>query len=390
MKKNQSALSIATGVACVWMGTHFGPGVASGTQILVFWVKYGVWGAIAAVFAMALLGLCIYYGAEFSRIYKTYNYADWTKEVWGIKWIVYLLDFSFVIVLLTAMGSSLNVIGTLLHNEFGVNYWIGVACVIVIAAFLCAYGARLVSLASKYMMFLIIAVLAVVIFSAARSGQLHLGQALHNISAGAVPAIRPSFPGAIWSGIIYASFQANVIGNISSVCRQLPDRKTTRLAAIIGFCGNATMLVVLTLFFISSTTISGYDVMDTAANPLPFYGVLSALGLGGIRIVYVVTVFLAVLSTVVGFCYGAISRYSKFYRKPEESTPMKDAALVVVILLICSVSSRLGVVALVSTGNTILGYLNLPLLIFPAIVLANRQIQKNYLIAHGIKADGIE
>ena len=136
MKKNQSALSIATGVACVWMGTHFGPGVASGTQILVFWVKYGIWGAIAAVFAMALLGLCIYYGAEFSRIYKTYNYADWTKEVWGIKWIVYLLDFSFVIVLLTAMGSSLNVIGTLLHNEFGVNYWIGVACVIVIAAFL--------------------------------------------------------------------------------------------------------------------------------------------------------------------------------------------------------------------------------------------------------------
>ena len=105
---------------------------------------------------------------------------------------------------------------------------------------------------------------------------------------------------------------------------------------------------------------------------------------------YVVTVFLAVLSTVVGFCYGAISRYSKFYRKPEESTPMKDAALVVVILLICSVSSRLGVVALVSTGNTILGYLNLPLLIFPAIVLANRKIQKNYLIAHGIKADGIE
>ena len=31
MKKNQSALSIAIGVACVWMGTHFGPGVASGT-----------------------------------------------------------------------------------------------------------------------------------------------------------------------------------------------------------------------------------------------------------------------------------------------------------------------------------------------------------------------
>ena len=38
MNKKQSAFSIAMGVACVWMGTHFGPGVASGTQILVYWV----------------------------------------------------------------------------------------------------------------------------------------------------------------------------------------------------------------------------------------------------------------------------------------------------------------------------------------------------------------
>ena len=390
MKKNQSALSIAIGVACVWMGTHFGPGVASGTQILVFWARYGLWGAIAAVLAMCLLGYCIYCSAEFSRIYKTYNYADWTKEVWGIKWMVYLLDFSFVIVLLTAMGSSLNAIGTLLRNELGINYWIGVACVIVIASFLCAYGARLVSLASSYMMYLIITVLAIIIFSVLGSGTLHLGQALSNINAGSVPGIKSSFPRAIWSGIIYASFQANVIGNISSVCKQLPDRKTTRLAAIIGVCGNATMLVVLTLFFIASTTIPGHDVMDTAANPLPFYGVLGALGLGGVKIVYVVTVFFAVLSTVVGFCYGAISRYSKLYRKQDESTPLKDAALVAVVLLLCAFSSRLGIVTLVSTGNTILGYLNLPLLIFPALVLARRKISRDYLKAHSIKADGID
>jgi uncharacterized membrane protein YkvI len=390
MKKNQSSLSVAIGVACVWMGTHFGPGAASGTQILVFWVRYGLWGAVAAVFAMCLLGYGIYCSAEFSRIYRTYNYADWTEAVWGKKWMVYLLDFSFVIVLLTAMGSSLNVIGTLVHNELGISYWIGVACVILIAALLCAYGERLVSLASSYMMYLIILVLAIVIISSMRSGKLHLGQAIENIRAGAVPGIRPSFPGAIWSGVIYASFQANVIGNISSVCRQLPDRKTTRLAAIIGVCGNVTMLVVMTLFFIASTTIPGHDVMDTAANPLPFYGVLNALDFGGVKIVYVVTVFFAVLSTVVGFCYGAISRYAKFYRKPEESTPLKDAALVAALLLVCSLTSRLGIVALVSTGNTILGYLNLPLLIFPAIVLAKRKISKNYLITHNVKTFGID
>ena len=121
MDKKQSKLSIAIGMACVWMGTHFGPGVASGTQILVYWVKYGIWGVLASILAMGLLGYCIYCAAEFSRIYKTYNYADWTKKVWGIDWIVYLLDFSFIIVMLTALGGSLSAIGNLLNSQFGLN-----------------------------------------------------------------------------------------------------------------------------------------------------------------------------------------------------------------------------------------------------------------------------
>ena len=390
MNKKQSSLSIAIGVACVWMGTHFGPGVASGTQILVYWVKYGLWGVVASVFAMALLGYSIYCSAEFSRIYKTYNYADWTKEVWGFKWIVYLLDFSFIIVMMTALGGSLNAIGTLLFNQFGINYWVGVGMVIVCAALLCAYGAKLVSRASSYMMYLVLAVLAVIIIMAMSSGQLHLGQALENIKAGQVAGIKPSFLGALWSGVIYASFQANVIGNISSVSGQLPDRSTAKKAAAIGIGGNALMLVALSLFFIASTTISGYDVMDTKTNPLPFYGVLHTLGFGGVKLVYVITVFVAVLSTAVGFCFGAISRYAKLYRKPEEKTPLKDAVLVAVLLLLCALASKLGIVKLVSTGYTILGYLNLPLLIFPAIVLANRKIGKKYLRENNIPAPGID
>ena len=243
MDKKQSSLSIAIGMACVWMGTHFGPGVASGTQILVYWVKYGIWGTLASILAMALLGYCIYCSAEFSRIYKTYNYADWTKKVWGVDWIVYLLDFSFIIVMLTALGGSLSAIGNLLNSQFGLNYWVGVGAVIVCAGLLCAYGAKLVARASSYMMYLVIAVLAVIIIMSASTGKLHLGQALANISAGTVEGINPSFLGALWSGIIYASFQANVIGNISSIAPTLPDRKTTRLGAIIGICGNACMLV---------------------------------------------------------------------------------------------------------------------------------------------------
>ena len=62
----------------------------------------------------------------------------------------------------------------------------------------------------------------------------------------------------------------------------------------------------------------------------------------------------------------------------------------VVLLLACAAASKIGIVKLVSTGYTILGYLNLPLLIFPAIVLANRKIQKGYLKENNIDAPGID
>ena len=163
MNKQQSALSVAIGTACVWMGTHFGPGVASGTQILTYWVKYGIWGTICSVLAMCLLGYCLYCSMEFSRIYKTYNYGDWIQGVFGVKWVAYLFDISFIITMMTALGGSLNAIATLLQNQFGLNYWLGVALVVICAALLCAFGAKLVATASTYMMYVVIAVLALII-----------------------------------------------------------------------------------------------------------------------------------------------------------------------------------------------------------------------------------
>ena len=390
MNKKQSTLSIAIGIACVWMGTHFGPGVASGTQILQYWVRFGIWGTICSVLAMCLLGYCLYCSMEFSRVYKTFNYGDWIQGVFGMKWVAYLFDLSFIITMMTALGGSLNAIATLLENQFGLNYWRGVALVIICAALLCAFGAKLVSRASTYMMYLVIAVLAIIIILSISSGQLHLGEAISNASKGLTEGITPSFPKALWSAVIYAAFQATVIANISSVANQLPNRSTSKKAAIIGICGNALMLVALSLFLLSATTMQDYKVMDTATNPLPFYGILTALNFGWAKVVYVLTVFVAVLSTAVGFCFGGLARFSKFYRKPEEKTPGKDAILVAVLLLLCALASRLGIVRLVSTGYTILGYVNLPILILPAILLAGRKIRKKYMQDHNVNMDGVD
>ena len=47
-----------------------------------------------------------------------------------------------------------------------------------------------------------------------------------------------------------------------------------------------------------------------------------------------------------------------------------------VMLIACAVASQIGIVTLVSTGYKILGYLNLPIIVLPAIILGGHKISK--------------
>ena len=380
--KRKTNWTAAIGVACVWMGTHFGPGVGSGTQINQYYVQYGIPGIVCSVLAMAILGYGLYCSTEFSRIYKTYDYGTWMQKIWGFKWVSILFDLSFIITCMTALGGSLNAIATLLNQQFGLNYWIGVILTVICTALLCAFGAKLVTAASSYMMYAVLFVLALVFILGMFVGDADLAGSIANQHQN-LPNV--SWPKALWSAVIYAAFQCTVIANISSVANTVPNRSTSRWAGIIGIIGNSAMLVFMGLLLFAYSNV--YDITGEA---LPFYSILQRLGYGWAQIVYVLIVFVAVLSTAVGFCFGGLARFSKFYRKPDEKTPAKDGILVACILIACSFCSKFGIVALVSTGYTILGYINLPLLLLPAIIFGGRKISKKYLQENNIEAPGID
>lgn len=60
------------------------------------------------------------------------------------------------------------------------------------------------------------------------------------------------------------------------------------------------------------------------------------------------------------------------------------------MLIACAVASQIGIVALVSTGYKILGYLNLPIIVLPAIILGGHKISKKYLRKNRIDAPGVD
>lgn len=385
----KKGLPVFIGVASVWMGTHFGPGVASGTQLNQYYVGFGIPGIIMTLVAMALLGFALYCSMEFSRIYKAYDYESWVTKLFNNKYVVILFDVSFFVTIISAAGGSLNAIATLLQDFWGINYWLGVGIVIVVSMLLCAFGAELVRKSSAYMMFVVVGVLLLIMALVIAAGDADLKGAVENQAANLGADMSASnWLKALWQAIIYGSFQATIVANIASVADTLPDRRESRRAAITGYIANTGLLLVLCMMLFSFTNV--YAVTNEA---LPFYSILARLNMGWLTTVYIIVVFIAVISTVVGFAFAGVARFGKYYRptgKKHLAHPLRDALFVLVLLAACAAISQVGIMNLVKYGYSLLGYINLFVIILPALILGGRKISKKYLKEHNIDAPGID
>ena len=67
MQKKKSAVPAYLGVAAVWIGSHFGPGFATGAFSVRWYVKYGWIGLITPLLAMLVTGGVMYYMLEYAR-----------------------------------------------------------------------------------------------------------------------------------------------------------------------------------------------------------------------------------------------------------------------------------------------------------------------------------
>ncbi len=385
----KKGLPVFIGVASVWMGTHFGPGVASGTQLNQYYVGFGIPGIIMTLVAMALLGFALYCSMEFSRIYKAYDYESWVTKLFNNKYVVILFDVSFFVTIISAAGGSLNAIATLLQDFWGINYWVGVGIVIVVSMLLCAFGAELVRKSSAYMMFVVVGVLLLIMALVIAAGDADLKGAVENQAANLGADMSASnWLKALWQAIIYGSFQATIVANIASVADTLPDRRESRRAAITGYIANTGLLLVLCMMLFSFTNV--YAVTNEA---LPFYSILARLNMSWLTVVYIIVVFIAVISTVVGFAFAGVARFGKYYRPTGSkhlAHPLRDALFVLVLLAACAAISQVGIMNLVKYGYSLLGYINLFVIILPALIIGGRKISKKYLKEHNIDAPGID
>ena len=85
MEKKKTAVPAYLGVAAVWIGSHFGPGFATGAFSVRWYVKYGWIGLVTPLLAMAVTGGVMYYMLEYARAHSTPGYRPFAKSCYGEK-----------------------------------------------------------------------------------------------------------------------------------------------------------------------------------------------------------------------------------------------------------------------------------------------------------------
>ena len=100
MEKKKTAVPAFLGVAAVWIGSHFGPGFATGAFSVRWYVKYGWVGLVTPLLAMFVTGGVMYYMLEYAREHGTPGYRPFARSCYGEKLggvVAVLYDVCFLI-----------------------------------------------------------------------------------------------------------------------------------------------------------------------------------------------------------------------------------------------------------------------------------------------------
>lgn len=369
--RKKSLITPFVGIAAVWFGTHVGPGVASGKQVVSYYASFGKLGIFTPIIAMSLLGLAIYFALEYSRVNNIHDFKTFTNKFFHPyeKLFSTFFEICFLVTSLLAPGLCIATSAQLLEQFFGLNVWVGTVLMVMISVILVIYGAELVKAASTGLTVGILVILAIIVTLGINEGSRTIAENWVNTSFTDFPIL-----GGIWIAISYAGFQSTgIIGNCISVSDGLNSRRDSAKSAILGTVLNGLML--------ASIVLVNYAFQPESINSLlPNYYIVQQLGIPVLETVYVLFVIMASLSTIITFAFSLVVRFGnkELLVKIIKKERNRNLFIVLVMLFLDVIVSTFGIAQIINVGYKYLGYFSIFVVMFPFILVGikrNKEIK---------------
>ncbi len=386
MSKNKYFTSISIGVATVWFSTHCGAGFASGTQELQYFANHGWFGVFVPIITFAIIAFTYYIGLETARQTDKWGYDLWSKEAFGSasKFLTPAMDFSIIITTIAATAATIATGGLLGNQYLGLPVAVGSIAMFIIVTILCIFGENLVRKNAMIMTSAILVIISIVLVAGLikfapdiarlfREGYVNPNSAKWSIS-GSADTVPGNIGNSILWGLTYAGFQISAIGGIAASFKGGNFKQEAKGAMMMGAVINILMLVGICLLIFSQMP---HIYLDEATRKLPTVFIVNQLNIPVLAVLYPILLFLALITTAVGFTFGMVQRLDPYVLKNMDSKPvLRKAIISFVCLLVCYAVSKLGLMWVVQVAYKYLGIFNWAFIILPLWILGYKNIKK--------------
>lgn len=362
--KKKFSIPISLGIASVWFGTHAGPGAASGKQIAVFYSEFGKLGLITPFLAMGIMGFCIYYALEYSRLTGVRNFKDFTNTFFHPYEKIFstFFEITFLATVLIVLGSCTATGASILEQHLGIPTLVGTGIVVIVTILLSIFGSDLLRASSTAMTIFIIACLLIIVIVGLTSAEADFSGNWQTTSLSGAPLIS-----ALTMAIVYAGSQsAGNMANAVSVSDGLRSKSDSIKAAFFGFIMNTFLILSIALL------LFGYS--QFVSETLPNYFVVDQIGYPILLFFYVAMVLSAVITTMASYGFSSVARYSKFI--PMKAGSKRNFVTLILLMIATVFISLLGLDVIVQKGYKYLGYACIPIVIIPTLIMGRKKIKE--------------
>jgi uncharacterized membrane protein YkvI len=279
-------------------------GYGTGAELAQFFLSQGPAGGLLALLTSTVVFSAVAMATyELARLWGAFDYRHFFQRLLGRGW--WLFEACYVGLLLIVLAVVAAASGSIMSDTFGLNYWIGVAAVMLCVGALVFGGNAAIEKVFSVWSFALYAVYIVFFVWCLRDLG---GEIAHNLGA------EPVGRGWAWAGLLYAGYNLAVIPPVLAALRLHETRRETFVAGALT--GPIAMIPGL-LFYLPM--VGMYPGIADATVPATV--LLERLGSRPFQIAFQVMLFGTLIETGAGLIHAVNERISGLQADRKGSMP---------------------------------------------------------------------
>jgi len=360
--------------AIILQSVLIGGGYATGREIVAYGAKYGSAGWLAVVAIWVGFTVMAVLTFELARTFAVYDYKNFIQQLIGRAWPLFDLLFLVMAVLVIAIMASAA--GNIMEQTIGIPYLAGVGTVIAVVGVLSYVGESLIErfkTGGTAFLYVAYIIFGAVVLSAT------WGDVTTVFATGNTGYVGDASPLAVVeSGILYVGYNLVVF---PAVFFALHRQETRRESVVAGLLAGTLMTLPFALTYVAF--MGFYPAESVMGASVPWLPVLNSVGGTALVAFYGVVMGWTLIETSVGLIHALISRLDENIQDigvgPLEGqsglSKLQSGALAVGVLVGALLLSRVGIIALVAQGYTLMAYFFIALFALPLLTVGVLRIR---------------